>query len=104
VEEVYCLNWELASAVNKTAATCEQVSPSPAIHMQWAQIISSLCLIVTYIYIFSDTADSLCECFTRAVKDRHLTLYWTAGHRNEFNVADPTINKIVISFKAFICL
>ena len=52
--------------MNNTAATCEQTSPSTAMHVQRAQIISPLCLIATH--TFNGVADKLCECFTIAVK------------------------------------
>jgi len=45
VVEKPALIFVLGSTVNKTAATWEQASTSPAMHVQWAQIVLPLCLI-----------------------------------------------------------
>ena len=65
VDEHCCFLSVLASAVNKTAAMCEQASPRPAIHKQCAHITSPLCLIATH--TFKGGEDSFWECFTKAV-------------------------------------
>ena len=55
----------LASAVKRTAATCEHTSPNPAMHVQWADRILPFCLIITQ--TFKDGNERLCECLIEAV-------------------------------------
>ena len=70
VEECCSLTFVFSYAANKTAATCEHTSPSPAMYVQWAHKIVPSDLIDAQ--TFSGVADKLWECLTLAVKMKWL--------------------------------
>ena len=70
-----------ALAASNSAALCEQASPVPAIHMQWADNTSPLRIVATH--TLRGGVYSLCKCLVKAINIKLLA--WQSGYQSQLN-------------------